>query len=145
MKTKELYQYKVSYISVNEATTKITGSEHVEKSLRYIWEDINDIEKFYIVTLNRANFITGINLISIGGFSGTIADGKVIFRNALLNNAHAIILAHNHPSGQLQPSENDKNLTKKMVEFGKMIDCPILDHIILTSTSYYSFADNGNI
>lgn len=146
MKIRNVYQYKVSYTPVNEPVGKVTTSNIAAEMLLKQWENINDVESFYIITLNRANSITGINLISIGGMSGTTADGKVIFRNALLNNAQAIILAHNHPSGQNKPSESDIELTKKMAEFGKLIDCPVLDHIILMPNStYYSFADEGKL
>jgi DNA repair protein RadC len=145
-KVKTVYQYKVKYEPICEASTHVKTSNAAHDALRAVWEDINDIEKFYIVTLNRANKVTGVNLISIGGMASTTADGKIIFRNALLNNAAGIILAHNHPSGQLIPSTQDERLTEKLVSFGALIDCPVLDHLILVPEGgFYSFADAGKI
>jgi DNA repair protein RadC len=138
---------------VKEPTTiqnvKITSSRHAEEYLRKAFEnedlDLDYKESFFIILMNRANNTFGYSKISEGGISGTVADGKVIFSNALKSPCSAIILCHNHPSGQLRPSDEDVKLTKKLVEFGKMIDLPILDHIILTEEGYYSFADNGQI
>ncbi len=111
----------------------------------YIKADLSDLkhEEFYIILLNRANEIIGKSQISKGGLSGTIADGKVIFSKALELNSSAIVLAHNHPSGQLKPSEEDKRLTKSYIAFGKYIDLHILDHLIIADDNYYSFADDG--
>jgi DNA repair protein RadC len=102
-------------------------------------------EEFHILLLNRANEIMRRELVSIGGLSGTVADGKVIFKKALDFGAHAIILVHNHPSGQLKPSEMDIKLTKKLSEFGNCIDLPVLDHLIFADNGYFSFADTGMI
>jgi DNA repair protein RadC len=85
------------------------------------------------------------HLISKGGQSGTIADPKIIFKTALEQNAAYIILAHNHPSGNLKPSTEDVRLTKKLVEGGKMMDLLVVDHLIITDKGYYSFADEGLI
>lgn len=100
-------------------------------------------EEFHIIILNRANQIKRSILISKGGLSGTVADGKLIFKYALEQSAAAIILCHNHPSGNLKPSTADINLTKKLKDFGKMIDLPVLDHLIVTDNHYFSFADEG--
>jgi DNA repair protein RadC len=100
-------------------------------------------EECYIVLLNRANVILNKFQISKGGVSGTVVDAKIIFKIAIDNNASSIILAHNHPSGSLLPSEQDKLLTQKVKSFGKMIDLPLLDHLILTNNGYFSFLDNG--
>jgi DNA repair protein RadC len=127
-----------------KSKVKITSSQVAYDHMRSYLLDLQH-EEFYILLLNRANEIIRSKQISIGGMSGTIADGKVIFKTALDLGAHAIILVHNHPSGQLKPSDNDKSLTKKMVEFGKHIDLPILDHLIFTDNGYFSFADNGMI
>jgi DNA repair protein RadC len=102
-------------------------------------------EEFYAVFLSRANKVKAIEPISIGGFSGTVADGKVIFKKALEKSASAMILCHNHPSGNLQPSKADIDLTNNLKSFGIMIDLPVLDHLIFTDASFYSFADNGLI
>lgn len=100
-------------------------------------------EEFYVLFLNRANQILSKAMISKGGLSGTIADGKVIFKKALEVQASALVLSHNHPSGQLKPSEQDKRLTRQLTEFGKMIDLQILDHLIVSQDNYFSFADEG--
>lgn len=107
------------------------------------WKTIDYSESFLIMLLNRANKILGISVVSTGGIAGTIADPKVIFGIALKAGASAIILAHNHPSGNLKPSSADLNLTRKLVEAGKLLDLPILDHLIITSQAYLSFADEG--
>ena len=111
--------------------------------------DVNTIglnEEFHILMLSRANKLIGHSCVGKGGYSGVVADLKMIFTTALKHtNTCGLILCHNHPSGQLKPSEEDRVLTKKAVEFGKLIDMPVLDHIILTEESYFSFADNGLI
>lgn len=100
-------------------------------------------EEFWLILLNRANMVLKKESISKGGISGTVADPKLIFKAALDNKASSIILVHNHPSGNLKPSEADKKLTKKVFEGGKMLDLPILDHLIFTDNGYFSFADEG--
>ena len=100
-------------------------------------------EEFWIILLNRANQVMKCERISSGGVSGTVADPKMIFKVALENLCSAIILAHNHPSGNLTPSQADKDLTKKLREAGNYLDVPILDHIIFTDKVYLSFADDG--
>jgi len=100
-------------------------------------------EEFKILLLNRANKVLGIFNLSKGGVSGTVADPKMIFVAALKANASGIILAHNHPSGNLNPSQPDLDLTRKCKEAGKFLEIPVLDHIILTTEKYYSFADEG--
>jgi len=102
-------------------------------------------EEFWILLLNRANRILKKLNISEGGISGTVADPKKIFKLALDNNASSIILCHNHPSGNIQPSESDVKLTNKLKEAGKMLDLPVIDHIIIGEDNYYSFADEGGI
>jgi DNA repair protein RadC len=110
-----------------------------------IWDDLEYRESFAILLLNRANRVLGIANISSGGLSGTVADPKVIFQQALKANASSIILLHNHPSGNTQPSEADITLTRKMKECGKFLDLPVLDHLIVTTDGYYSFAYEGLI
>ena len=93
--------------------------------------------------LNQANKIITSVLISEGGISGTAADPRKIFKAVLENNGAAIILAHNHPSGVVSPSEADRQLTQKMKDAGKMLDMPVIDHIIIGDAEYFSFADEG--
>ncbi len=100
-------------------------------------------EEFWIILLNKANMVIKKEAISKGGISGTVADPKLIFKAALDSKASSLILVHNHPSGNLKPSEADKRLTKKVVEGGRMLDLPILDHLIFTNHGYFSFADEG--
>ena len=100
-------------------------------------------EAFWILLLNRANRVIRKMSISEGGISGTVADPKKIFKMALEFNASSVILCHNHPSGNIQPSEADIKLTRKMKEAGILLDLPVLDHLIIGGNAYYSFADEG--
>lgn len=102
-------------------------------------------EEFYAVYLNRSHNVIATRQISKGGLTGTVADGKVIFQKALEVKATSIILAHNHPSGNLDPSESDMRLTQMLLKFGSMIDLQILDHLIITDNNYFSFADSGKL
>ncbi|MAX79658.1 MAG: hypothetical protein CL843_05725 [Crocinitomicaceae bacterium] len=100
-------------------------------------------EEFWIMSLNRANKVMGLHNISRGGVSGTIADSKIIYKTALNDLASSIILCHNHPSGNIRPSESDLQLTKKLKQAGKVLDISVLDHLIIGDERYYSFADEG--
>lgn len=102
-------------------------------------------EEFHVIFMNRGNAVICAEQISKGGLSGTVADGKLIFHRALQLKASSLILAHNHPSGQLRPSEADLKLTRSMVSFGNYIDLKVLDHLILCDNDYFSFADEGLI
>jgi len=124
---------------------KISGSRDAYEIVMPIWDDLEYRESFAILLLNRANRVLGIANISSGGLSGTVADPKVIFQHALKANASSIILLHNHPSGNTQPSEADITLTRKMKECGKFLDLPVLDHLIVTTDGYFSFANEGLI
>lgn len=123
---------------------KITSSKDAFLVLQPHLMDIPH-EEFWILLLNRANRVIKPVQISRGGVAGTVADPKIIFKQALDQLASAIILAHNHPSGNLQPSQADIQLTKKLVEAGKWLDLPVLDHLILSDYTYYSFGDDGKI
>lgn len=102
-------------------------------------------EEFWVLLLNRHNKIEEKVQISQGGVAGTVADTKIIFKKAIQCLASSIILLHNHPSGNLQPSNADKSITKKMVEAGKLLEIAVLDHLIITQGGYFSFADEGLI
>jgi DNA repair protein RadC len=93
--------------------------------------------------LNRANKVLGIYDVSTGGIAGTVADPRVIFAAALKANACAIIISHNHPSGNLKPSRQDEELTEKIKQGGQFLDIKLLDQVILTAEGYYSFAYEG--
>jgi DNA repair protein RadC len=103
------------------------------------------VEEFWMICLNRANTVLDRVLISRGGVSGTVADPKIIFKHAIQCLASAIILVHNHPSDNVQPSEADVKLTRRLVESGRLLEVAVLDHIIVGETSYYSFADEGQV
>lgn len=100
-------------------------------------------EEFWILALDRGNRLMDKFCVSKGGMHGTVADPKIIFKEALDRRASSVVLCHNHPSGQLRPSEEDIRLTRKLVEGGALLDIGVLDHLIVTSSGYYSFADNG--
>lgn len=106
---------------------------------------IDWVEEFIVIALNQGNKVMGFYKISSGGISGTIADPRVIFQFALLSNATSLILSHNHPSGNLQPSNSDITLTDKIVNAAKYFDIKVLDHIIITDEAHYSFADEGKL
>jgi len=112
--------------------------------LRPVFADLNH-EEFWILMLNQANYVIGKQAISSGGTAGTVADPKIIFKTALDHNATYVILAHNHPSGNLKPSKQDIDITKKLVEAGKTLELYVLDHLIVTNKLFYSFGDEGLI
>ena len=109
------------------------------------WDDIDYRESFKILLLTRANRVLGISSLFKGGQSGVAVDPKFVFHTALKCSAASIILMHNHPSGNLEPSDADRKLTKKVVEIGKLLKLPILDHIIFTSETFCSLANEGLI
>lgn len=100
-------------------------------------------EEFIILCLNNSNKVVGFYKISSGGMTGTIVDIRMIFTTALNSLATSIILAHNHPSGKLEPSEADKNITRRIIEAGRLLDIKILDHLIINDESFFSFANEG--
>ena len=102
-------------------------------------------EEFWVICLNRSNMVSSKFMLSKGGVSGTIADVKLIFKNALEHTASSIIVCHNHPSGNLEPSVQDRAITEKIKAAGKIMDIGLLDHLIISDNNYYSFADNGLI
>jgi DNA repair protein RadC len=122
---------------------KITSSKDVYETLLAGWDEnlIDFLEQFKIILVNRASKVLGVYEVSKGGMSAVTVDVKVVFIAALKAGASGLILAHNHPSGQLRPSEADKQLTERIREAGKILDILILDHLIVTSEGYYSFVD----
>jgi DNA repair protein RadC len=102
-------------------------------------------EEFWIILLNRSNAVIKKVFISSGGIAGTVADPKLIYKHALEHLASAIILVHNHPSGNLKPSEADISLTRKLKQAGSFLEIPVLDHLIFTDHGYYSFADEDKL
>jgi DNA repair protein RadC len=103
------------------------------------------LEKFYLLYLNRASKLIKYECISTGGVAGTVVDAKIIFKKALDAGASSIILCHNHPSGNLTPSQQDIDITKKIVQSGKLLDIIVIDHLIVANTGWYSFANEGTL
>ncbi|MFY0625110.1 MAG: DNA repair protein RadC [Reichenbachiella sp.] len=130
--------------SENTVRIKITSSTDVYNLLTPMMLDLPH-EEFWVVYCNRANQVIRKEQISAGGVSGTVVDNKIIFKKALEILASSIILAHNHPSGNLKPSQADVNLTKKLVAAGKLMEIPVLDHVIFTDHGYFSFSDESMI
>ena len=126
---------------------KISTSKDAYNILIENWDDtkIEFVEQFKLMLLNRANKVLGVLEVSTGGVSGTVADPKVIFAAALKGNASGIIVAHNHPSGNLAASQSDIDLTRKLKDAGKFLEIQLLDHVIVTTEKYFSFADEGLI
>lgn len=140
-------EVQVSYTPHYKASErpKISNSKDIHEILKASWDEgkMQLLEEFKMILLNRANRVLGLFTVSQGGQAGTVADPKVIFSIALKGNACSVILAHNHPSGSLKPSQADLSLTQKLVGAGHLLDIAVLDHLILTSEDYFSFADQG--
>jgi DNA repair protein RadC len=125
---------------------KITCSRDAYKIFIENWNPdiIEFVEEFKILLMNRSNSVLGILEISKGGISGTVTDVRLIYQGAIKANASGIIVCHNHPSGNLNPSESDTKITHKIKEAGSLMDIQLIDHLIINMDgSYYSFADNG--
>lgn len=138
---------ELSYINHVKPSERpvITNSGTAYRLLYQSWDKkkIEMQEQFKILLLNQSNKALGLYELSAGGVTGTIADPRLIFAAAIKANATAIILAHNHPSGQLSASKADEILTMKIKDAGKLLDISVLDHIVVTSDGYFSFADEG--
>ncbi len=121
---------------------KITSSRQVYELMR---PDLYDesVEQVYLLLLNRSNGLIKKERVSLGGTTASVVDPKVVFRFALEQGAHSLILIHNHPSGNLQPSDTDKRLTQRLQKIGKELELPLIDHLIYTDQGYFSFADEG--
>ena len=126
---------------------QIKTSKDAADLLRHLWSEdkIDFVEQFKVLFLNRANKVLGIFEVSTGGVTGTVADPRLIFIAALKMNCTGILVCHNHPSGNLKPSKPDEDLTQKIKQAGLFLDIKLLDHIIVTSEGFYSFADEGLI
>jgi DNA repair protein RadC len=142
----QLSEIEISYRPKIKASDrmKVKGSKDAAAAFRQVWAYPLELKEcFYTLYLNRSNQILGYLLVSVGGITGTVMDVRNILQTALKANACSIIIAHNHPSGNLDPSDIDKKLTLQIQEAGKLLEIPVLDHIILTEESYFSFADEG--
>jgi DNA repair protein RadC len=120
----------------------ITSSKDAYLQVKHLMEDLNH-EEFWILTLNRKNCVISEYRISEGGLTSTVVDQRKIFKLAIDDKSTGVILFHNHPSGNKQPSEADNQLTRKLKDGGKILDISVLDHIIVTQNSYFSYADEG--
>lgn len=145
-------QYKVAeveliYKSKVKASERpqIRHSKDAYELLKQSWDEnkIDLLEQFKIILLNRSNKVLGIYEVSQGGITGTVADPRLIVAAALKANAVSLMLAHNHPSGSVKPSRQDEELTSKIREGAKFLDIQVLDHLVITAESYFSFADKG--
>ena len=123
----------------------IRDSKDTCNVLRQVWDEskMEMQEEFKVLFLNRSNKVTGVYGASLGGISGTVADPRLILAAAIKGLAVSIILAHNHPSGNLKPSKADEELTAKIKVAASYHDIKVLDHVIITKESYYSFSDEG--
>ncbi len=145
----EIAEVELIYKSKIKASQRpqIRTSKDAADILKQSWDEnkIDFIEQFKVMFLNRGNKVLGIFEASSGGVTGTVVDPKIVFVAALKVNASNIIISHNHPSGNLKPSIQDEQLTQKIKQAGQFLDIKLFDHIIVTSESYYSFADEGLI
>lgn len=121
---------------------KITSSKSIFEMMQPIIGELPH-EEFWIIYLNNSNKVLSKSQLSKGGITGTVVDIRLVFKTALEMGAVSIILSHNHPSGGLQPSEADRQITRKLKQAGDSLDIKILDHLIITETNYFSFADEG--
>jgi DNA repair protein RadC len=145
MTTETLSEIQVSYKPGLISSKIISDSNAAFDILKKLFpqDTICLQEQFVVLYLNRANKVLGSYQLSKGGLTGTVADVRLILSVALKTLASGLILAHNHPSGNLKPSEADIGLTKKIKQSAKLMDIELLDHIIISSEGYYSFIDDG--
>ncbi len=144
--------YKVAEVELSYKTKvkasdrpQIMSSKDAYNVLLAAWDEgrIEFVEQFKVLFLNRANKVLGIYDVSTGGVSGTVADPKVIFVAALKANACGIVISHNHQSGNQKPSRQDEELTLRIKSAGQLLEIKLMDHVIVTTEGYYSFADEG--
>jgi len=141
----EVSEIKVSYTNHNPDRIKVTNSQILFELIIRQWnlDTIELQEEVKIILLNRANIVIGVYEMSKGGITGSVVDNRIILAVALKCNATGIVLIHNHPSGNIVPSEQDKVITKKLKNACELLDLTLLDHLIITKESYYSFSDSG--
>lgn len=139
-------KFSLKVTPTNYPVVKITSCKQVSEVLRqYYSDDIEIYESFFLLLINNSSETIGYVKISQGGITGTVVDVRLILKYTIESLATAVILAHNHPSGKLKPSEPDLILTKRIVKAFKLIDVLLLDHVILTKDGYYSMTENGDI
>jgi DNA repair protein RadC len=149
MNTNNIAEIQISYCSTisKQHRIKVTRSEEVYKVFLNSWNfDLIELqEEFKILLLNNANEVLGIHSLARGTSSGVNVDLKLLFSIALKTCATSVIVAHNHPSGNLVPSQSDKDLTLKIKKSGELLDIKLLDHLIVTKEEYCSLSDEGII
>lgn len=135
--------YKLKVKAVHRP--QIKNSQDAYALLMTIWNagTIELREEFKVLFLNTANRVLGVYKLSLGGVTGTVADPRLLFAAAVKANASSLMIAHNHPSGNLKPSQADKELTQKIAGGAKLLDMKLLDHLVITTDGYFSFADEG--
>lgn len=138
-------EIQVSYNTNSRVKQKITSSASAYEILKANWKEgrLELQEEFKVLLLNRANDVLGIYNMSKGSVSGTVVDIRLLIAVALKCNASGILICHNHPSGNLNPSEADIEMTKKIKQASELFDIRMIDHIIITHLGYYSFLDSG--
>ena len=141
----EIRELKVSYDRPKNKHLKINSSKTAYDILISTWNNkiIEYQEEFKVILMDRSGGVLGIFNQSKGGITGTVVDQRITFGVALKANATSLILAHNHPSGNLKPSKQDEILTHTIVEAGKLLDITVLDHLIISNEGFFSFADEG--
>ena len=141
----KISEIQLFYKNENKEHIIVTNSQSAYDVLREDWSPntIELQEEFKLLLLDRDNKVLGVYSLSKGGIAGTVVDIRLMMVAAQKAKANAIILAHNHPSGNLKPSIQDRELTKKILKASKFLDVQLLDHIIMTKKSYFSFADEG--
>lgn len=125
-----------------DGKVRITSSTLVADLMTPLLADLNH-EEFWVLLLNRSNEVIHQYMVSKGGISSTVIDVRMILKTALERYATSMILCHNHPSGNLTPSDADLQITRKIKDAGRIMEVQVLDHLIITQKNYYSFADNG--
>ena len=140
-------EVELTYKSTSKSRNKIYSSEDAYKYLLRTYKEgtICYKEYFNVLFLNQSSQVLGYTLISEGGITDTTVDVRVILQAALLTNSVALILAHNHPSGNLKPSRQDMEITKQVKNAAQLMRITVIDHLILTDAGYYSFADEGQL
>jgi DNA repair protein RadC len=145
MITHNISEIEIIYKPNHYTKEALLGVKNAADILRMFWnpDTIEYYEEFKVLYLDRANHILGIQTIAKGGLNGVFVDVRLIFQGALKSNAHSIIVSHNHPSGNREPSESDRDLTRQIKAAGVILSINLLDHVIMTKDSYLSFVDNG--
>ena len=140
-------EVKLTYESnrTNKKKLKVNSSARIYELMVKNWEQIEYRESVKILLLDISNHVLGVNIVSMGGISGSMVDIRMILQGALLANASAIVAIHNHPSGGIRPSMEDDMITHRIKQTAKIMDITLLDHLIIAKDGYYSYADDGRL